>query len=656
MRRTSIFWLAGVSIGAMASALQAQDLATAGNAIVLDPITLVSEGQENVEATGGVVVSAEDIEAIRPSNVSELFSRDAAVTVSAGSGQSKRVHVLGLEQSNLAVSVDGVPQIKDSWHHSGSNVIDPAFLRRVEVEAGAAAADAGFAAAAGAIRYETLGARDLLVDGRNQGGRARLSYGSNGAGLEASLAGYGVHEGFDWFAMVTAARGDDYEDGNGRTIPGSEPATTGGLVRLGYEFETHRVELSYEHSEDDADRVVRMNMDLSSDVYPLKVTRDTLSLTYTSTAPTAMWDPEILFYLSQNDYSRPDFIPDSARGDFAFEAQSVGGVMKNRFEVGPGSVTTGVDWSYNDYRIDNYGDTDVRIHTTETMQVGAFVQGRFAFDNGIDLSTGARLDHHRFTDWNGERRSDSGASLNATIAYEFAPGYEVFAGASRTWLGYDIGEYGYLHARDSSTVTAPGYEPATARNYKLGVNASQGNWTGNLTFFDTRLDGLANAYDPVLDNTGEYRSRGVTASAQYSWGSGRAGVSVTDADVSLDGDDLPPAGGEAVPVGTVAALFVDQDIPQYDLKVGATWALARRLSGDALAAAGFGDHPGYGVVNAYAEWRPERHENVVVRLGVDNLLDKAYYERSSYGRNLVRDVTPLYAPGRTVSLGLSLDF
>lgn len=655
MRRTSILWLGGVSLAAMASALGAQDLPDGGG-LVLDPITLIADGQENIEATGGVVVSREDLEAIQPANVSELFQRDSAVAVSAGSGPSKRIHVLGLEQSNLAVSVDGVPQFKDSWHHSGSNVIDPAFLKRVEVEAGAAAADAGFAAAAGAVRYETLGARDLLADGRSRGGRAGLSYGSNGRGLEASLASYGVHEGFDWFVMANVARGDDYENGNGRTIPGSEPANTGGLVKLGYEFETHRVELSYERSQDDADRVVRMNMDLASDVYPLKVTRDTLSLKYATTAPTAAWDPEALFFISRNEYDRPDFIPDEARGDFAFEAQGIGGVVKNRFDMGPGTVTTGIDWSYNDYRIDNFGDTDMRIHTTETMQVGAFVQGRFAFDNGIDLSTGARVDHHRFTDWNGMRKSDSGASVNATIAYEFAPGYQVFAGASRNWLGYDIGEYGYLHARDSSAVTDPGYEPATARNYKLGVNASGGNWTGNLTVFDTRLDGLANAYDPLLANTGEYRSRGVTASAQYGWGSGRAGVSVTRADVSLDGDDLPPAGGEAVPIGTVAALFVDQEIPQHNLTVGATWALAKRLSGDAVTDAGFADHPGYGVVNAYAEWRPARHENVVLRLGVDNLLDKAYYERSSYGRNLERDVTPLYAPGRTVTLGATLDF
>ena len=109
-------------------------------------------GPNLVEATGGMVVSQEDIEVMQPADVSELFQRDSALTVSGGAGPSKRIHVFGLEQSNLAVTVDGVPQGPTSWHHTGSNVIDPAFLKSVEVEAGTAAADAGFGAAAGAVR------------------------------------------------------------------------------------------------------------------------------------------------------------------------------------------------------------------------------------------------------------------------------------------------------------------------------------------------------------------------------------------------------------------------------------------------------------------------------------------------------------------------
>ncbi len=666
MTLSRILPLASVSLMALATALAAQETAisqTPGT-IVLDQITLVADGQENVEATGGSVVTAEDIETLQPADMSELFSRNSSISVSGGGGQAKRIHVFGLEQSSLAVSVDGVPQFKDNWHHSGSNVIDPAFLKRVEVEAGAAAADAGFAAGAGAVRYETLGARDLLTDGRTQGGRVGLSYGSNGRGLSASVAGYGVYEGFDWFAMIHSANGDNYETGEGYEMPGTEPATLGGLLKAGYEFEGHRVELSYERTEDDADRVARMNMDQAHtrDVYPLKVTRNTLSLKYTEVSPTATWDPEAMIYVSRNEYWRPNFIVGGFGGDMDMEAQSVGGVLKNSFDVGVGTISTGVDFNYSDYRIDNYGDTDVRVHTIETMQVGTFVQGRFAFANGIDLSTGLRFDHQRFTDWNGDRRTDSGASANATVSYEFAPGYEVFAGASHTWLGYDIGEYGYLHARGSSLTVAEGYEPATARNYKLGVSATQDSWTGNLTFFDTTLSGLANDYyresddSLTFDNSADYRSRGVTIQANYSWGSGRAGASLTKAKVEYDGEDILPDGGDAMPIGEIATLFVDQELPQYNLRFGGTVELAGRLDDSYITEGGFAEIPGYGVVNAYAEWRPEDYQNVVVRLGVDNLFDKTYFERTSYAQFARREVYPVYAPGRTVTLGVSMDF
>lgn len=656
---------AGVSVLAMSAVSRAQDLAVSSptSPIVLDPITLVADGQGNVEATGGSVVTEQDIADMQPNDASELFARDSQVTVSGGAGPSKRIHVFGLEQSNLAVSVDGVPQFRDNWHHSGSNVVDPAFLKRVEVEAGAAAADAGFAAGAGAVRYETLGARDLVTGDRSQGGRVGLSYGSNGQGLIASLAGYGVYQDADWFVMLHRADGDNYENGDGYEVVGSEPATTGAILKAGYEFEGHRVELSYEYNKDEADRVTRMNMDIAQtkEVFPLKVTRNTLSLRYTEVTPTALWDPEVMIYASRNEYWRPNYFP-GGFGDFAMDAGTVGGVAQNRFEVGPGSITAGVDWAYDDYEIDNYGDTDRRFHTLQTMQVGVFVQGRFEFDNGIDISTGARLDNQSFTDWNSERFTATGPSVNGTVSYEFAQGYEVFAGASQTWMGYDLGEYGYLHARPSTMVTDPGYQPVTARNYKLGFNATQDNWTGNLTFFDTRLEDLANGYyresdgSFTLDNAAEYRSRGVTLQGNYSWGSGRFGANLTTAHVEYDGEDALPNGGDAMPIGTVASLFVDQDIPQHNMRVGATLELADRLDGDYLTAAGFSDHAGYGVVNAYAEWRPATYENVVVRLGVDNLLDKTYYERSSYVQYSPRDVEPLYAPGRTVTLGLNLDF
>ncbi|UXU75932.1 TonB-dependent receptor domain-containing protein [Paracoccus sp. SMMA_5] len=659
-----------MSLLALSTALLAQQATVQGQdkAVVLNPITLIAQGQENVEATGGVSITAEDLEALQPADVSELFARSSAVTVSGGAASAKRIHVFGLEQSNLAVSVDGVPQGPTSWHHTGSNVVDPAFLKSVEVEAGAAAADAGFGAAAGAVRYETVGARDLLSEGRNQGGRAALSYGSNGRGLSASLAGYGLYGGFDWFAMLHATDGKDYKAGNGLKMDGTAPSVLGGLVKLGYEFDAHRLELSYDRSRDDGDRTIKMNMDLSGPgidraVYPLQITRDTLTLKYSSTAPSDAWDPEAMIFVSDNRYERPNYLVGAVNGDMNLKNRTIGGKLQNTYTLGQGRITAGVDWAYDDYDVDNYGDTDVRYWTMQTMQVGAFVQGRFEFDNGIDLSTGLRLDHHRYTDFNGGRHADTGASVNGTLSYEFAEGYEVFAGASHTWLGYTFGEYALLHARGSDLYVASDYEPSSARNLKLGLNVDQANWTGNLTLFDTRLKDMGEfqfpeGAAPYLGNEAEYRSRGFTLQGAYSWGSGRIGGSFTKAKVTQDGVEVLPAGGAAVPVGEIATLYLDQEIPQHNLKFGGTVEWAGKLSSPEMTAAGFADHTSYTVVNLYGEWRPASYDNIAVHLGVDNLFDRAYYERSSYVQRQrgSRQIDPLYAPGRTVTLGVRMDF
>lgn len=671
MKLRSFPLLLGASCLALASGLGAQE----ADPVLLDTVTLISKGHENIEATGGAVVSQEDIQALQPADVSELFARESAVTVSGGAGPSKRIHIFGMEQSNLAVTVDGVPQGRTGWHHTGSNVIDPAFLKSVEVEAGAASADAGFAAAAGAVRYETVGALDLLEDGKTIGGRAGLSFGSNGRGAAATLAGYGAANGFDWFFMVTGTNGKNYKAGDGAAVPGTAPAARGALLKLGYEADSHRFELGFEHSRDSDDRVIKMNMDLNHDqaVYPLKVTRDTLQLKYSTTAPTEVWDPMVRFYASKNGYWRPNFVLGdlaggaSARpnGDMEMKNDTFGGEVKNTFTVGAGTISTGLDFAWNDYRIDNYGDHSAaqpRVWEFSTAQVGLFAQGRFEFGNGISLSTGARYDHNRLKSFDGQSFSGSGGSVNGTLAWEITEGVEVFAGASSTWLGYSLGEYGLLHARVPTFGVDPAFQPGKATNMKAGVNIGRDAWNAGLTFFDTRLKGLP-VYQTAaainrIENGGTGRSRGFTLNGQYRWDQGRAGLSFTKAKLTTNGAFQLADGGSLMPIGDMASIYIDQALPQYNLKVGATLEWAGKLSDPSLTAVGFKDHASYTVVNVYAEWTPPAYRNVSVRLGVDNLFDRDYYERSSYiERDLgARYVYPLKAPGRTVTLGVNMKF
>lgn len=657
--------LTSVSVLALSPALQAQEVKVFEEETLLGAIHLVSGGKDNVEATGGTEVSAEDLDRLKPDDVSDLFSRESSVSVSGGGGAAKRVSVLGIEQSLLATSVDGVPQGATAWHHTGSNVVDPAFLKAVKVEAGAAAADAGFGAGAGSLRYETAGAHDLLEDGKNVGGRVGVSYGTNGRGTALNFAHYGRYKGFDWMVMVNGSEGKDYKDGDGVVSPGTAAAGRNTLAKFGFENEGHRFELGFQSSRDNADRLQRPNLGNpgSKTLHPLKVSNDTVKLSYTKTETTEFWDPEVSFYFSDFEYWRDDYSTDFA-GDATFSEQQFGGKAQNTIDLGYGSVTLGLDFNSHDYSVDNYAAPSntryTRYRDFSTQQIGLFAQGRFEFENGLSLSTGARLDRHRFDDWNAKRFSDTGASLNATLAYRLNDTVEIFAGASDTWLGYVVGDYGYLHARVKDFQSAPDLKPGSAKNFKLGANFGGDNWQAGVTLFDTRVNNLfeygqEKSATFLTNKAAEFKTKGFTMNAAYDFGDTKVGMSFTKADVTADGINLAPSNGEFfTPVGDQATLFVDHKLVDWDMTIGASASWAGGLPETRKGATVYNAMEDYTFVDAYAEWKPSAYKGLGIRLGIDNVFDQRYTERSGFGST--SRLNPVYAPGRTMTLKASLQF
>ncbi len=249
--------------------------------------------------------------------------------------------------------------------------------------------------------------------------------------------------------------------------------------------------------------------------------------------------------------------------------------------------------------------------------------------------------------------------MNATVSYRFNDHIEVFAGASRTWLGYVIGDYGYVHARNDAFYTDPDFSTGTAQNLKAGANFGGENWNAGITFFDTRIDGLPDysTGNRLSNDPNEYRSRGVTLNAGYRWNNTSIGASYTRADVTVGGISALPNSGTFMPVGDMATFYIDHELPDYNLKLGATVAWAGKIKDAVATAGGFHDQPAYTVVNAYAEWNPPINENITLRVGVENLFDEVYYERSSFARSDNRGgIDPVYAPGRTFTFHTAITF
>src|SRR5690606_12960680 len=116
-------------------------------------------------------------------------------------------------------------------------------MRFVRVDAGAAPADAGPHAMAGAVVMETVDAGDILEGDQTFGGAVRLSFDSNGQtfGRSATLA---VRVGaFEWLVYARRATGEDYEAGGGLPIAGSAADLATDLLKLAYQGDNgHRLE------------------------------------------------------------------------------------------------------------------------------------------------------------------------------------------------------------------------------------------------------------------------------------------------------------------------------------------------------------------------------------------------------------------------------
>lgn len=363
---------------ALAAVLPAAATAQTANESQKETLSPITVEDALPEPLAPVTAGAEELERVQPQTLREVFADQPAVTVSGGSVASQKLHVHGVSQNKLNVTIDGASQRNNVWHHNGNLFLDPSFLKSAEVNPGVAPADAGFGALGGSVAFETKDAADLLLPGQTVGGQIITSYDTNSGTVRGTLAGYGAAEGFDLLGIVTRAQGDSYENGLGYKETGTDTDLIDVLGKLGYQSpKGHRIEVSAEHLNDDTIRRLRTNMGyVSADLNRNDLTRTTLTAQYATVAPSDMVDPELSFYYNNYDLRRPNESGYTApSGDFNSEVETVGGKAQNTFRLPLGALTVGVDFSHDDIFVERFHfSTDA---SEEISQTGLFTQFRF---------------------------------------------------------------------------------------------------------------------------------------------------------------------------------------------------------------------------------------------------------------------------------------
>lgn len=638
-------------IGRAASA----PVAASDGSTVLAPI--VVQGQSTGQGgVGETVIGPEKLERINPTSVADVFREEAGIQVGSSLPMSQKVYVHGVEETNLAVSIDGSRQNNKVFHHNATNLIDPSILKAVDVDAGIAPADAGPGALAGAINYETRDAKDLLTDGKTFGGFVTSTYNFNSETVVTGLSAYGMKDGFDYLGYITYGNGNNFEGGNGDIVDGTGTNLISGLGKLGYEFDSgDRFEISYDRVLDDATRPYRANASVVLPAPPrlpdpatrnYRLDRQNMVLTYTDETPEGWWDPTVMVAYGSTKVTVPYFSSSVYQYDNIGKTSTLNGKFENKFSFDIGNVVAGFDF-YND----RASLKDFRDGGRErASNIGIYAQARLEPWDNTRISFGGRADQQWFTGVNDSDFNNNGLSFNISGEYDLTEIFTAKAGFSHVWAGIPLAENFIINP--GWNYGADGPEPVTANNYLVGLEAEHNGFTAEASLFRTDIDNArvpAYSYHPI-NNPAPFpgalpgvRSRNLTSTgfeigAGYEWTSSYVKVKYAHIDVEVNG---APADSEignylATPGGDIITLTAAHTFDQWNLTVG----------GDIELAPQYEVYKSYEVVNLFTEWKPEQLQNFTFRAEVKNLLDESYSDRASYGQEF-GNVTPLYEPGRS---------
>ncbi|MTI08712.1 TonB-dependent receptor plug domain-containing protein [Curvivirga aplysinae] len=626
------------------------EVVTSDEDIVLEPISI--DGKEDV-LTGGVQLTAEEIERYDPQTLKDIFRQEPGVKVGSPNAVSQKIYVNGIEDTNLAVDIDGARQANKTYHHVGTTIVDPGMLKSIKVETGVAPADAGPGAMAGSISVETKDGRDLVEPGELYAGFAKVTYNSNTRGFSEDLAVGMEAEGFDILGYVTHENGDDYHDGDGEIVEGTSPAAENYLMKFGYTANNgYRIKFSANQFIDNATRSGRPNFLVSfGDPAPTEYRRQNFTLSFGDETPTTMWDPQVTLAYTDTELRTTVPLPfgSFAPLDIHADVRTVNGKVQNTFTTEYGKITTGFDY-YEDHG--NGGRAGYR-GTETTDDLGIFVQGRMNITEDLRSSLGARYDWNDFEGADGTKFDDKGYSANLNLEYDLTNEVMFYGGGSTVFGAVPLSEVGFKQA----SLTYNDMKTSRSYNTKMGMVYEAGSVSFDGNVYSTAIDDANDIDDSNRGSVDNVTTNGFNLNLKYTYGDGfvRGGYSKAKVRVNSEVPTSTSSHYQGILMGDSMNLEIHHDLPDWGVRIGTTNEYFFE-NDDTEEALGYALEK-YFVSNVYAEYNPEEIEDWTFRFDVRNLFDSVYAARTNVGADSTNSsVDPYNDPGRTVLLSAKLDF
>jgi hemoglobin/transferrin/lactoferrin receptor protein len=189
---------------------------------------------------GVSVVTSEDLSTFGGGNIdSALRSQPGTFTRMSPQNPGLAVNIRGFEGSGrVNTMIDGVRQnFRFTGHEAqGFTYVDPSLVAGIDIARGAVSTAGGAGALAGAANFRTLDVEDILKPGQTVGGLTSLTWGSNGVGFSEMGAAAATSGGVSIAGAISRREPDDYENGDGETIPFTFQDLNSGLFKVNFQL------------------------------------------------------------------------------------------------------------------------------------------------------------------------------------------------------------------------------------------------------------------------------------------------------------------------------------------------------------------------------------------------------------------------------------
>lgn len=619
-----------------------------------------------------VLVGARQIAEQAPRDTRETLQNETGLAVGGGGNAiAQKIYAREIEDTMLNVTLDGVPQGGNIFHHQGRVLIDPVMMKRIEVDKGGTLASVGPGGLAGSVRMTTKDAGDLLLPGRNFGAVA-LGGAETNDGWEVGGAVYGrtADDSADFLAYLKRRDTSDYEAGNGEVQSNTASEQTSGLVKGNWRVAPlHQLSIGWLGLKDEGVRYPRPHMIgfPGSDVpMPQKLDQSTWNAAwrYDGDGRLPGFELEAFYDDVKNERTNGGAVPVFGKPPgytFGERLETAGANLLLQSMVGATPIRYGLN--YQDRKASAINPTRLGFegNTGEERAdvIGIFAETSVTFGQIWTLEAGARWDWYGYDDNHDQSYSSNGISPNANLTLQITKPLALWAGVSSTLRGVGPKEIFMLDNGPGPYIyrNAPDLDPERANNYELGVLYDDGTWSFKGSIFRMTIDDyLALVFtggptpSATRTNVGEVKSNGFEIGGGYRHGPLRIDMSLADARPKLNGYDL---GDGDFSLGTTIGLTllasVRYEIPQWNLVMGWNGRFVQDVEYNPAGATEPARKPGYGVNDIYLSWLPKGEDSLRLSIGVRNLFNQFYYDQATYGYSADRGMFLGHAdPGRNL--------